>query len=119
MKTRELIFHLAGIWLGFIITGIWWVFAYSTFVVPAFWRYDREGKAWPQFAMWTVDLTFDWSVNHHIWFWFAAVVSGALIFSRRQSRHQQSVSAFARVLSYSYVAILVMVSISIAVVSTL
>lgn len=119
MNTREFVRHLVGIWAGFIVAGIWWWFAYRAFVLPAFWRHDREGKAWPQFAMWTMDLAIDWPVNHQVWFWFAAIVTGALVFSRRQSKHQHRFSAVARVLSYSYIAILTMISISVAVVSTL
>jgi hypothetical protein len=119
MINRELVRHLAGVWLGFILAGIWWVFAHRSFVAPTYWRYEREGKEWPQFAMWTMDLAMDWPVNHHVWFWAAVVVTGALLYSRRQSEHQARLRVVARALSYGYIAILAMISISVAAVCAL
>jgi hypothetical protein len=119
MNTKEFVRYLVGVWLGFILATVSWVLAYRAFIIPAYMRYEREEKVWPEIALWVVDLAIYYPVNYKVWFWCAAIASGVLFLARRPGKRQRTFSAVARTLSIGYISILLIISLGIAAVSTL
>jgi len=97
---------------------MWWSIAFSAFVVPAFWRFEKEGREWPLFARWTADLTVDWHSNYHVWLLSGVAVS-ALSWSSLRRPADVRLRRIARSMFYLYLSVLFALCVLMATASTL
>lgn len=118
MTERSFAWHLVSVWVAYFAANLWWRIAHPLFIVPAYARWDREGKAWPEFAQYTVTVAFEWEANHHVWKIAGFAVSLALLVSLHSSTAQAAIGRVARLSTYAYLAALVAVSVCVAIVSS-
>jgi hypothetical protein len=120
MSSRAFWSHLVATWVAYVVASILWRFTFSAFIVPAYWRWEKEGRSqeWPMFARWTADLTVDWHLNHHLWMIAGALVSAGLFWAFR-SKSRVRGATIARGACYAYLSVLGALSVSMGVISTL